>query len=95
MEAIYDLYDKEKRIAALAEENRQIQRRFEHQQRENAKAMQRLQIEAAATSAKLEETRRESKQKELDNQRQLQMVTQRLEKARAEDKAAFEREAAR
>ena len=95
MEAIYDLYDKEKRIAALAEENRQIQQRFEHQQRENAKAMQRLQMETAATSAKLEETRRASKQKELDNQRQLQMVTQQLEKARAEDKAAFEREAAR
>ena len=88
-------YEKEKKIAALAEENRQIQLKHEKQQKENAEKMRKLERETITTAAKLEETRRMSKEREDANQKQLDKIAQQMKEARAEDRAVYEKEAER
>ena len=88
-------YEKEKKIAALAEENRQIQRKHEKQQKENAEKMRKLERETITTAAQLEETRRMSKEREDANQKQLDRIAQQTKEARAEDRAVYEKEAER
>ena len=88
-------YEKEKKIAALAEENCQIQLKHEKQQKENAEKMRKLERETITTAAKLEETRRMSKEREDANQKQLDRIAQQMKEARAEDRAVYEKEAER
>lgn len=88
-------YIKEKKIAALAEENRQIQLRHEKQQKENAAQMKQLENKTITTAAKLEENRRMSKEREEANQKQLDKISAQMKEARAEDRAKYEKEAER
>ena len=57
--------------------------------------MRKLERETITTAAKLEETRRMSKEREDANQKQLDRIAQQMKEARAEDRAVYEKEAER
>ena len=95
LESIVIIYVREKKIAALAEENKQIQEKFEVAQRESAEKMNKLENETIETAARLKETQRQSELRERANREQLDKITADMKNAREEDRAWYEREAER
>lgn len=95
LESTVIIYVREKKIAALAEENRQIQERFETAQKESAQKMGRLEKETLETATRLKETQRQSEMRETANREQLDKITTDMKNAREEDRAWYEREADR